>query len=41
MGLMEFRTPATILARIRNALIPILLTNYKVRLLSLLPVAQS
>ncbi|GAA5972469.1 hypothetical protein JCM8115_002218 [Rhodotorula mucilaginosa] len=30
MGLMEFRTPATILARIRNALIPILLTNYKV-----------
>lgn len=34
MGLMEFRTPATILARIRNALIPILLTNYKVCLLS-------
>lgn len=34
MGLMEFRTPATILARIRNALIPILLTNYKVGLRS-------
>ncbi|GAA5874444.1 hypothetical protein JCM3774_005722 [Rhodotorula dairenensis] len=30
MGLMEFRSPATILGRIRHALIPILLTNYKV-----------
>ncbi|POY75731.1 hypothetical protein BMF94_1354 [Rhodotorula taiwanensis] len=30
MGLMEFRTPTAILVRIRTALLPILLTNYKV-----------
>lgn len=30
MGLMELRTPMAIAARIRTALIPILLTNYKV-----------
>ncbi|GAA5987607.1 hypothetical protein JCM10908_007133 [Rhodotorula pacifica] len=30
MGLMEFRSPVAIMARIRSALIPILLTNYKV-----------